>query len=286
LRVDAFNELIKRLCQLSKAIASGRYDTVNVEMLFELTKEHLYPPVLVELAESFGMMLVKVEARDLHAQRLIAELERAKAELESNARELERKVAERTADLRLANDELQKLALLDGLTRLPNRRRFDEYLGVEWKRSCRERSPLSLLLIDVDHFKLFNDGYGHLAGDECLMAVARTIGGSVRRPADLAARYGGEEFAVVLPNTDAAGALYCAETMRNAVERLRIPHSRSTTGEFVTISVGIAWVTPSDGSSPAELISLTDEALYQAKEQGRNRVVMNSRIGFGEEAET
>jgi diguanylate cyclase (GGDEF)-like protein len=172
-----------------------------------------------------------------------------------------------------ANHRLEELAATDALTLLANRRGFDARLSQEWRRSRRERTPLSLLLLDVDHFKLFNDRYGHQSGDDCLHRVGQGILGAIRRPADTAARYGGEEFAVVLPDTDEFGAAHVAERVRAAVEALAIPHAASALGR-VTVSVGAATAWPEAGADPdaAGLVRLADEALYRAKREGRNRV--------------
>ncbi len=181
----------------------------------------------------------------------------------------ERKRAE--AALQQANETLERLAASDGLTQLANRRRFDESLLQEWRRMSRERAPLGLIICDIDHFKRYNDTFGHQQGDDCLRAVARAIGGSARRPADLVARYGGEEFALILPNTHAEGALHLAETIRSAVCGLEIPHPDSSAGPFVTLSLGVACIIPSATASPEALLSAADQALYAAKGQGRNR---------------
>ena len=172
-----------------------------------------------------------------------------------------------------ANQELTRLSSLDGLTGISNRRQFDETLLREWRRLGRQGRPLSMLLCDVDYFKQFNDAYGHQVGDECLKAVARTLKDTLRRPADLVARYGGEEFAVILPDTEITGALQVAEAMRSAVEGLSITHSYSKGGNVVTISIGVASTTPSrTGSDSSVLLKRADDALYQAKQAGRNRI--------------
>lgn len=174
--------------------------------------------------------------------------------------------------LRDANDELQRLVAQDPLTALPNRRRFSEALSQEWLRARRERSPLSLLMIDVDRFKNFNDRYGHPAGDECLQQLAEILRETVERSIDLVCRYGGEEFAVLLANTEASGARIVAERCRAAVEGLRIPHEDSDAGAFVTISVGLCSLVPARDATPEDLLSAADAALYAAKSAGRNRV--------------
>lgn len=174
-------------------------------------------------------------------------------------------------ELKEANRDLKLLSSRDGLTGLANRRFFDDYIKTEWERMARERKPLSILLCDVDHFKKYNDTYGHLEGDSCLKAIASAIGNACRRPADLPARYGGEEFIVTLPDTGKQGALRVAEAIRATVARLHIEHRESGEG-FVTLSVGSATAVPSPDTEYPSLIKKADAALYRAKGQGRNRV--------------
>lgn len=178
--------------------------------------------------------------------------------------------------LETLNQTLMRLASSDELTRIANRRCFDEYLNREWRRMARERSPLGLILCDIDSFKRYNDTYGHQAGDACLRQVAEAISYRVNRPADLVARYGGEEFVIALPNTSADGTVQVAEMIRCEVKALNIPHSGSSVGGFVTLSLGVAAMIPENESSPAELIAIADKALYEAKAEGRDRVVLKS----------
>ncbi len=182
----------------------------------------------------------------------------------------ERKEAE--AALQAVNRELARMATVDGLTQIANRRRFDECLEQEWRRMQRERKPLALMLGDIDFFKFYNDYYGHQMGDDCLWAVAQAVADNVRRPADLAARYGGEEFAVILPNTPLEGAVHVAETIRRAVAELQINHSRSAVAAYVTMSIGVSAVVPGQEGSIERLLQTADSALYQAKSGGRNLV--------------
>lgn len=186
---------------------------------------------------------------------------------------------ERVLQRQSANDlqELQRLALVDSLTSLPNRRSLDQNLSHEWKRAAREGDPMSALLLDIDCFKAFNDTYGHLAGDDCLKEVARTVQTASQRPADLTARYGGEEFAVLLPSTGQEGAITVAERIRRAVQHLNIHHKTSDIANIVTVSAGVATLVPSPDVSPLELIHKADKALYQAKRRGRNRVHVYER---------
>lgn len=182
-----------------------------------------------------------------------------------------RKLGELQIELQKSNTELQKLTCQDGLTGIANRRRFDDFIRKECLRSAREGTPISLVLIDIDYFKLYNDNYGHLKGDECLQKVAETLEKAVQRPADIVARYGGEEFAVVLPNTNAQGAVKAADALRHAIESLELPHAYSPLCNIVTISMGIACKVASEKGSPADLIEMADEALYEAKNAGRNQ---------------
>lgn len=176
--------------------------------------------------------------------------------------------------LEQANRQLRILAREDSLTRLANRRHFDEVLGEEYRRAMRVSSPLAMLMLDVDRFKAFNDHYGHPGGDACLQALASIIHALARRPADLPARYGGEEFVILLPDTDAAGGLALAECICDAVRDLAIPHAGSEFG-FVTVSVGVAVMIPFvSAQGPATLVEAADAALYAAKHAGRNTVRM------------
>lgn len=174
-------------------------------------------------------------------------------------------------ELKRARDQLMLLAATDGLSGLANRRRFDEALALEYARLARSRHELSVLLADIDHFKPFNDRYGHVRGDECLQAVARAIAGATLRPADLAARYGGEEFACILPETGPGGALVIAERIRAAVGALAIPHAGAPSGT-VTVSIGIGSEVCRPGRTGAGLVMRADAQLYRAKANGRDLV--------------
>lgn len=189
---------------------------------------------------------------------------------------LNRQLQQQKQQLETVNRALQYLATYDSLTEVRNRRLFNEYLNTEWRRLAREEAPLSLIMCDIDYFKLYNDTYGHQAGDECLRQVAGVLQRSVKRSADLVARYGGEEFAVVLPNTDANGAACVAESIRDRVRELRIVHAKSAVSEYVTLSLGVACCIPAPMSQPETLISIADEALYRAKKSGRDRVSVAS----------
>ncbi len=169
---------------------------------------------------------------------------------------------------------LNELAERDGLTRLYNRRRFDHNIERLWRQSRRDQSQLTLMMVDIDHFKAYNDCYGHQAGDDALVRVAEVISSCAQRPLDFAARYGGEEFAVVLYGPVRDHGRELSEHLRHTVEELKIPHAESPTSSWLTVSIGVAVVNPGTGRSLAGAIQLADEALYQAKEEGRNRIVV------------
>lgn len=180
------------------------------------------------------------------------------------------------------NQELKNLVNIDSLTQIYNRRYFDLYLNIEWQRMAREQTPLSLMLLDIDFFKLYNDTYGHQLGDSCLQKVAITIRNCLKRPGDIAARYGGEEFAVILPQTDIKGAYSVAQQISNKIKYLAIEHisSKLKLG-IITVSIGVAATMPNHQDYPAILIRAADEALYQSKAEGRDRITITSLLNFG-----
>lgn len=178
-------------------------------------------------------------------------------------------------ELERKNAELEALSCRDGLTGVLNRRGFDDYLNKEWLRAIRQRHDVGLLLIDVDHFKDYNDNYGHQGGDECLRKVAFALGAALKRPSDIVARYGGEEFGVVIPATSIDGGAMIADSLCKSVAALRIPHAFSATAPYVTVSIGVATIQPQPGDSTDSLIRLADDALYAAKAGGRNQFRCN-----------
>ncbi|WP_330203054.1 diguanylate cyclase domain-containing protein [Cyanobacterium sp. DS4] len=231
---------IERLNRASDDIASGKMTSTAI--VTQITE-------LQNLANSFNFMANQLE----------------------NAFEtLENKVRERTEELIIANEKLELIANLDGLTQIANRRRFDEYLNLEWQRHLREKQPLTLILTDIDYFKRYNDYFGHQQGDECLKKVAQTIASIPNRSSDLTARYGGEEFAVILVNTDIQGGITIAEQMRDAIASLKINHPRSEIADHVTLSLGVFTLIPKHDNTIEDFINTTDQALYLAKNKGRN----------------
>jgi len=247
---------------------SALSETVNKIKGFDIggvdyvTKPFQIEEVLARVEAHLALfrMRKKLEAQNLRLQQEVAKRKR-----------IEEVLRKTTAELEMANRELHQLARLDGLTQIANRRQFDDYLTQEWWRYVRSKLPLSLILCDIDHFKWYNDIYGHQSGDDCLKQVAQKIRHVVRRTTDLVARYGGEEFAVILPDTNMDGAINVARDIQKAVYDLQIPHSRSESG-YVTLSLGVACLIPGSRQSSEELIAAADRALYEAKEKGRNRV--------------
>lgn len=205
--------------------------------------------------------------------RIFLELYRQRVQLEEKTRELDGKIAELEElrhELEASNAKLRILSSLDGLTSLPNRRMFDEIIDREWKRAMRNRTPLSLILADIDHFKAYNDSYGHIEGDSCLKLVAKGLASALYRDFDSIARYGGEEFAAVLSDTDINGAESIARRILASVAALGIEHNASPTAGHVTVSLGVASSVPDKGSSATRLLNMADKALYLAKSSGRN----------------
>jgi diguanylate cyclase (GGDEF)-like protein len=212
-------------------------------------------------------------------------LRRLQLQLREQNELLKQEVRDRLAAevaLQAANQELQRLANLDGLTQVANRRRFDEYLEQEWRRLNREQSPLSLILCDVDLFKRYNDTYGHQAGDDCLRSIAHVLQVAATRPADVVARYGGEEFAIILPNTPLEGAVKIAAEVQAGIKQLQLEHRGSHISPFVTLSLGVASLVPALGLASAMLVAAADQALYQAKAEGRDRIIAERIVAKNE----
>lgn len=254
---------LERYADLPIIMVTARTDAEDLQVSFSAgATDYIAKPV--KKAE----LLARVRS----ALKLKHEMDRRKA------RELELLEAKR--QLESANQILLRISALDGLTAIPNRRRFDEFLEQEWRRGLRTGGPLSLIMIDIDHFKNYNDTYGHQAGDHCLKCVAGLLSRGIKRPSDLVARYGGEEFAVVLPGTTLEGAESLAEALRTDVEAMDM--SGEVPGSCrVTISAGVAMAQPTRESGSALLVKAADSALYRAKREGRNRVCVAAALGSG-----
>jgi len=278
------DELLKRIHAMSpqtlKIMLTGQADLAAVGNAIKYARLYRYIAkpwqaedlklTVVEAVHSY-LQDKKVAEQAIKLQQMNQELEAMNQELQRLTQKQAEVIAERTAALEEANYELRRLAALDGLTQIANRRCFNEYLVQAWRRMARQEKPLSLILGDVDFFKRYNDAYGHQAGDDCLRQVAQAIAGAVQRPNDLVARYGGEEFGIILPATESEDAFQVSETIRHAVKQLKLNHIQSDVSAYVTLSLGIACVFPTPDLSPLILINAADRALYQAKDQGRDR---------------
>lgn len=230
------------------------------------------------LIEQKPLLAIQKEAVKLLGTALSQNLIRIRQErqlIEIN-RDLEEKISQRTSELRAANEKLAVLSRVDGLTALSNRRYLDEKLAQEWARLARQQRPLSIIMIDVDHFKPYNDHYGHIAGDQCLQKISNVLRIHSKRAGDCSARYGGEEFALLLPETNLACARYIAESVRIQVAALAIEHI--TEAGIVTISVGVACATPTQTGLVSNLVNAADKALYRAKGKGRNQVCADQEM--------
>ncbi len=224
-----------------------------------------------------GALLLLLWVGGRYSNRLrteLAEQARLREAVSAANEALEEKVRLRTLELQALNDQLKALSATDGLTGLANRRRFDSVWELERQRARRHGTSLGVVMMDVDHFKAYNDHYGHLAGDDCLQRVARVLEGAGRRAGELVARYGGEEFVVLLPGADVQEARAAGERIRASVEAQQLAHAHSATAAVVTVSIGVAAWPPGDQEPDDALIAAADAALYEAKRTGRNRVVV------------
>jgi diguanylate cyclase (GGDEF)-like protein len=261
--------------------ASGEIMRITLSVLLLIYFAFLLSNALRIHETIMNSLLLRFEKDDL-----LRYLQEERTRAENLNRELQADIEQRKKteeELRNAKEQAEKLAeqLLDlssqdGLTGIANRRRFDEFLRTEWGRAARRGAPLALIIGDIDHYKAYNDYYGHQAGDDCLIRIARLLQDYTRRGGELAARYGGEEFAILLADTGLYEAVDFAEQLRAAVENLHIRHERSPTAGVVTMSFGVAALVPSRNTSPSALIKYSDEALYAAKKKGRNRVETRS----------
>ncbi|HZK19029.1 MAG TPA: diguanylate cyclase [Clostridia bacterium] len=265
--VDIFNKAAGTITDKEKNEINSKW--IDLETHLDLGP---FFRIVKIVASIFGIVFAVSLFWIVRLHREIARRKRIQAELEMANYEIDMV----NAGLQEANRELEKMSMVDGLTGISNRRYFDSFLKRLWGINMRGRFPVALVMVDIDHFKNYNDSYGHLAGDQCLKAVARIIDGTVRSPGDFVARYGGEEFVVLLSNTTEGGAAQLAERIRGKVEKTSIDNGVAET--FVTISLGVAAMITTEGKKPEDLIRIADIALYKAKDDGRNRVVRASDV--------
>ncbi|NQV16506.1 diguanylate cyclase [bacterium] len=259
---------------VSNVIQTGHFISLGL-LIFILAQAFLISVRFSKAYDTIDTQRIKLERTNVAYHSEIEVRKSAEREVLNHKDHLEELVKERTTELEIANDRLKELSRVDGLTGIANRRRLDEEMDREWKRMLRDKRPLSVVMSDIDHFKLYNDTYGHQQGDDCLVRVATAIQDSVNRPGDLAARYGGEEFCIILPETDVKGAIQIAELIRKCVRDLNIKHESSPVAPMVTLSLGVATLVPDLAGQPGLLLQAADRALYQAKGNGRDRVERN-----------
>lgn len=283
MRLDRWGEAHRMLFTDSYVLAKKVYE-INSEtavgaLTGELarTNEHFERLRLAAQTMRIGALLLLLWTGAMFSRRLrseLAEQARLREEISAANRELEDKVRQRTAELEAANRRLEELSMTDGLTALANRRKFDMQWDAEWQRASRQGLPLAIAMLDVDHFKAYNDHYGHQMGDMCLKLVAQAVGSAVQRSGELVARYGGEEFAVILPGLRDAEAVAAMERVRAQLQALDLPHATATVAGVVTVSIGVASAVPQAGENSDSLVQRADAAMYQAKHLGRNQVVL------------
>jgi len=242
-------------------------------LIFNLRNITLLPSVFfTDYALYFGTVIEAIFLSVALADRINMIKAKIITVQEKFTKELEAKVLDRTRELEISNKKLSELSIKDGLTNLYNRRFFDQALEREWNRLMRTGSPLSIIILDIDYFKLYNDNYGHQAGDECIKELAESINSSINRSSDVAARYGGEEFIIILPESGMEGALKVSEKLQDNLSKKRIEHKHSKVSDYVTVSIGISTIIPSLNLTPQLIVKQSDEALYRSKNAGRNKI--------------
>lgn len=272
-------QLMQQIQHLREEVERLKREREDLYIALSTTAEH-GDCIEAQLHEANQQLKVEVEVRrrtQMTLQTLIEAISKRKADLEIVVQTIMEHGDIMDTQWALKLSEMNKIASIDGLTQIPNRRRFDEHLEHQWKQMIRERSPICLILFDIDHFKQFNDTYGHLAGDDCLKQVAQVLEGCVQRPSDLIARYGGEEFAAILPQTTIAGAIEVAQRVQTEIANLKILHEKSSVSDYLTLSIGIAGSIPTSTQSFSKLLDEADQYLYLAKQQGRDRITFSSK---------
>jgi diguanylate cyclase (GGDEF)-like protein len=238
--------------------------------------------VLNERLQNFNQALeekVSLRTQELEQKNRQLEIEiQARLKTQQELQRINKNLDLANKELDYANYQLRLAVNHDGLTKIANRRRFDEYFEQTWLQALRDQSTLTLILCDIDYFKLFNDTYGHVEGDRCLQQVAETLETVIKRPMDLAARYGGEEFAMILPNTNLQGGLVIAENLLTAIQQLGISHASSPVKDHLTLSIGISTLLPTPERTAQTLLTAADIALYEAKQLGRAQIVVNNTL--------
>ncbi len=276
------SHLMQQIQHLREEVERLKREREDLYIALSTTAEH-GDCIEAQLQEANQQLQAEVAVRrrtQMTLQTLMEAISKRKADLEIVVKTIMEHGDIMDTQWALKLSEMNEIANIDGLTQIPNRRRFDEHLGHQWKQMIRERSPISLILFDIDHFKQFNDTYGHLAGDHCLRQVAQALNSCVHRPSDLIARYGGEEFAAILPKTTVEGAIEVAQRVQTEIANLKILHEESSVSDYLTFSIGIASSIPTPEQSFSKLLDEADQYLYLAKQQGRDRIVFSSNTAL------
>lgn len=274
--------LMEQIRHLREEVERLKREREDLSITLSTTVEH-GDCVEAQLQEANQQLKVEVEVRrrtEMTLKALMEVISKRKADLEIVVKTIMEHGDIMDTQWALKLSEMNKIASIDGLTQIPNRRRFDEHIEQQWKQMTRERSPICLILFDIDLFKQYNDTYGHLAGDDCLKQVAQVLNGCIHRPSDLIARYGGEEFAAILPQTTLEGAMEVARRVQTEIANLKILHEKSCVSDYLTLSIGIASSIPIPEQSFSKLLDEADQYLYLAKQQGRDRIVFSSNTAL------
>lgn len=263
------------LAQLQKEIDRLRQENDDLHIALTTIAEHgdMIESLLNDTNVKLKSEILERQRAEAKLQTLLGLISREKEDLEIIVETIMQHGDVVDAQWRQKLGQTVELLNLDSLTQVSNRRHFDIHLAQQWELVTENQAVIALILCDIDHFKEFNDFYGHLSGDDCLQRIAKTLSSTLRNPFDLFARYGGEEFAVILPQVTAEAAQQVAKRMQASLAMLAIPHHRSPTHQFVTMSFGISLLYPQPGQSPLDLIAQADENLYKAKRQNRNCIV-------------
>jgi diguanylate cyclase (GGDEF)-like protein len=266
---EACGEFVKALYHYK------RYHDIERQVITDNLEEKLKIVIVEHKLDKLERESEIYRLRNIELKEKNAEIENKILQLAVTNEKLSSEIAkgiELQTNLEQANKKLEHLSYIDELTDIPNRRIFNEVIRKQWSDCMQDSMPLSLILVDIDYFKNYNDNYGHLRGDECLKAVAKALTGSVKHPCDFISRFGGEEFGIILPGIGYEVSIVIAEQMRMNVEALKISHEYSKIGPYITISLGVATVLPENNMNYLELINASDKQLYKAKEKGRNRL--------------
>ena len=285
---DREKTLLQQISQLQQEIILLQKHNRDLHLALSTTVEHgdLIETQLYEVNQQLKAEVEERKRAEANLQTLLKIISRRKEDLEIVVHTIMEHGDVMDHQWAQKLSEINKIATLDGLTQIANRRRFEEHFNQQWRQMARDQASFSLILCDIDHFKQYNDAYGHLTGDDCLRQVARVLEQCVNRPNDLVARFGGEEFAIILPQTKLSGAIRVAERIQAEIAKLKIQHIQSSVSPYVTLSIGIASTIPDPNIYQDTIIDQADQHLYLAKQSGRNRIVFDNDCSIRQFAST